>query len=220
VFTGKIWGKRIVPYEPTDVVRTADEIRELFGAVRELSANKIIDHIDAHCRAWIERAPFVVISTVDRAGRMDVSPKGDPPGFVRVLDEKTLAIPDRPGNLRADSFLNILDNPRIGLMFIIPRRGEVVRVSGSARIVRDPPLLQSMAVDGRAPALATLVRVEEAFYHCSKSMIRSRMWQPDQWPGIDGLPSYAQALIAHGKLSVSLDYAQERITQSEQERLY
>jgi len=138
-----------------------------------LSANKVIDHIDDHCRAWIERSPFAVISTVDRDGHMDVSPKGDPPGFVRVLDEKTLAIPDRPGNLRADSFQNILDNPRIGLMFIIPRRGEVVRVSGSAQIVRDPPLLQSMAVDGRTPILATLVRVEEAFYHCAKAMIRS-----------------------------------------------
>jgi len=213
-------GESIMPYEPTDVVQTAAGIRDLIGEVRELSVNKIIDHIDAHCRAWIERSPFVVISTVDRNGRMDVSPKGDPPGFVKVLDEKTLAIPDRLGNQRADSFLNIIENPRIGLMFIIPRRGEVVRVSGSAQIVRDPPLLQSMAVDGRAPLLATLVRVEEAFYHCSKAMIRSRMWTPDQWPDIDGLPSYAQALIDHGKLSRSLSYVQEVIDRNERERLY
>lgn len=209
-----------MPYEPTDVVQTADEVRGLFGEVRELSANKIIDHIDAHCRAWIERSPFVVISTIDRNGRMDVSPKGDPPGFVKVLDEKTLAIPDRLGNQRADSFLNIIDNPRIGLMFIIPRRGEVVRVSGSAQIVRDPPLLQSMAVDGRVPLLATLVRVEEAFYHCSKAMIRSRMWTPDNWPDIDGIPTYAQALIDHGKLSRSLSYVQDVIDRNERERLY
>jgi len=209
-----------MPYQSSHVVQTADEIRLLFGEVRELSAHKVIDHIDAHCRAWIERSPFVVISTADSKGCMDVSPKGDPAGFVKVLDEKTLAIPDRPGNLRADSFLNILDNPRIGLMFIIPRRGEVVRVSGSAQIVRDPPLLQSMAVDGRVPILATLVQVEEAFYHCAKAMIRSGMWMPDQWADIEGLPSYAQALIDHGKLTVSLADAQERITHSEQERLY
>ena len=207
-------------YQPTHVVHDSDEIRAILGDVREVSAKKVIDHIDAHCRAWIERSPFVVMCTVDRSGKIDVAPKGDPPGFVKVLDDKTLAIPDRPGNRRADSFLNILENPRIGLMFIVPRRGEVVRVSGAAQVVRDPALLQSMAINDRAPDLAILVRVEEAFYHCGKAMIRSRMWQPDLWSPIEGLPSYAQALLDHGNLSRSLADIEEVVATNERERLY
>jgi PPOX class probable FMN-dependent enzyme len=207
-------------YQPTNIIEAEKEIRDLLGETSEVSAKKVIDHIDDHCRAWIERSPFVVVCTADRNGRMDVAPKGDPPGFVKVLDAKTLAIPDRPGNRRADSFLNILENPKIGLMFVVPKRGEVVRVSGSAKIVRDSQLLESMAINGRVPALAILVRVEEAFYHCGKAMIRSRMWQPDQWPDIEGLPSYAQALLDHGHLSRSLTDLEELVTRNERERLY
>lgn len=209
-----------MPYQPTDILRDPAEITALIGEVRPLSANKIIDHIDPLCRAWIERSPFIIISTADASGRMDVSPKGDPPGFVRVLDEKTLAIPDRPGNNRFDSFRNILENPRIGLLFVIPRRGEVVRVSGTAQLVRDPPLLRSMEVNNRVPQLAILVRVEEAFYHCGKAMIRSRMWSPEQWPDIEGLPAYAQALLDHGRLPRTLEEVQAVVTHNEQERLY
>ena len=207
-------------YQPSDVIETAAELRHVLGEVREASANKVIDHIDVHCRAWIERAPFVVVCTSDQNGRMDVAPKGDPAGFVRVLDDKTLAIPDRLGNRRADSFLNILENPRVGLMFVVPRRGEVARVSGSAQVVRDAPLLDSMAVNGRAPQLAILVRVEDAFWHCGKAMIRSRMWQPGEWPDIDGLPSYAQALLDHGNLSRSLAELEEVVAHNEREHLY
>ncbi len=207
-------------YQPTHVISSAEEIRSLLGEPSHGQRFKIIDHIDQHCRAWIERSPFVVMCTVDRSGKMDVSPKGDPPGFIRILDERMLAIPDRLGNARADTFLNIIENPRIGLIFIVPKRNEVVRVSGSAQVVRDPPLLEAMAVNGRAPRIATLVHVEEAFYHCGKAMLRSRMWQPDQWGATDGIPSYAQALMDHAKPPLTLDEMQERIDRNERERMY
>ena len=207
-------------YQPSDVIRTEAEIRDILGEVLPSQVNKIIDHIDQHCRAWIERSPFVVVTTADKDGRIDVSPKGDPPGFVKVLDDKTLAIPDRPGNHRADSFVNIIQNPRIGLMFVVPKRTEVVRVSGTAQIVRDRPLLKTMAINTRVPQLAILVNVEEAFYHCGKAMVRSRMWQPDHWADIDGLPSYAQALIDHGDPPYTLAELEQRTAANERDRLY
>ena len=207
-------------YQPTNVVKSATEVSNILGSMNPNQEFKIIDHIDEHCRAWIEKSPFVVICTYDAEGKVDVSPKGDPPGFVTILDEKTLAIPDRLGNRRADTFHNILQTSRIGLMFVVPKRGEVVRVSGTAEIVVDPPLLNAMAVNGRAPQLATLVRVEEAFYHCGKAMIRSRMWQPDEWGDIDGIPSYAQALIDHANPPETVEEMQEKIDNNERNRLY
>src|SRR4029450_4489445 len=133
-------------------------------------------------------------------GAMDISPKGDPPGFVKILDRHTLAIPDRLGNHRADTFLNVLECPNVAIVFIIPKRREVVRVSGTAELVQDPDLLEMMPVNGKLTQLAVLVRVREAFFHCGKSMIRSGMWEPEKWGNIEGLPSYAQALKDHGKL--------------------
>ena len=157
-------------YQPSKIVSSAEEIKRTLGELSDNQRDKTIDHVDAHIAAWIERSPFVVLSTFDEAGNIDVSPKGDPPGFVKILDKKTLAIPDRIGNHRADTFHNLLDNPRIGLMFIVPQRREVVRVSGSAQIVKDEELLESMAIKNRRPQLAILVRVEEAFLS---------LWQSD-----------------------------------------
>ena len=207
-------------YEATHVIASEAEIRQILGEVFPSQVNKVIDHIDAHCRAWIERSPFIVVSSADQEGRIDVSPKGDPPGFVKVLDETTLAIPDRPGNRRGDGFLNILQNPRIGVMFVVPKRGEVLRIGGTAQIVRDPDLLLQMAVNRRVPTLAILLHVEEAMFHCGKSMIRSGMWRPETWGPIEGLPSYAQALIDHGHPPHSLEEMEERVALNETERLY
>src|SRR5258705_2818538 len=127
---------------------------------------------------------------------MDVSPKGDPPGFVQVLDDETLAIPDRPGNRRADTFSNVLQNPGVGLIFLIPGKLETLRVNGRARIVRDMALRERMAVQGKVPQIALVVTVEEAFIHCGKCMIRSQLWQPESWPDGDALPSQAECLVA------------------------
>jgi PPOX class probable FMN-dependent enzyme len=205
---------------PTQVVRTKEELQTILGKPGESQANKSIDHIDQHCRTWIERCPFIVISSANAQGSMDVSPKGDPPGFVRVLDEQTLAIPDRLGNRRADTFLNILENPNVAIVFIIPRRGETLRVVGEAQIVCDASLLHTMVVQDKVPELAMVVHVKAAMFHCGKSMIRSKLWQPEAWPSIEGLPTYAQALMDHAKPPMTEEEMQERLTRNEQERLY
>lgn len=207
-------------YDAKHVITSVAEVKEILGPDFPIQISKVIDHIDAHCRAWIERTPFIVISSADAAGAMDVSPKGDPPGFVKILDDRTLAIPDRLGNHRGDTFKNVLENPKVGILFVIPRRTEVVRISGSARIVKDPDLLAEMAVNGKVPDLALLVHVEEAMFHCGKAMIRSRMWQPEEWGSIDGLPTYGQALKDHGNLSDPIEDLEAIVARNEAERLY
>lgn len=207
-------------YQPRNIVTSATELKAALGPDFPSQVAKIIDHIDVHCQAWIERCPFVVIASCSASGAMDVSPKGDPAGFVKILDHKTLAIPDRIGNHRGDTFLNVLENPRVALMFIIPRRREVVRVSGAAQVVKDDELLDDMVVNSHRPDLALLVRVEEAFFHCGKSMIRSRMWQPDEWRSIDGLPSYGQALKDHAILPDPVADLEQRMMHNETNRLY
>jgi uncharacterized protein len=207
-------------YEPKHVVSTTEEIREVLGEVLYSQDTKCINHIDQHCRTWIEHSTFVVISSINQEGQVDVAPKGDPAGSWQVLDEHTLAIPDRLGNNRADTFFNILDNPRVGLMFVVANRREVVRVSGSALIVKDPELLASMAIKGKAPDLAIVVSVEEAMFHCGKSMIRSNLWNPDKWASVEGLPTYGQALVDHGKLSISAEDMQAGVEHNAIESLY
>ena len=207
-------------YEPTDVVTTEAEVRQILGEGYASQVQKVIDHIDDHCRKWIERSPFIVVASFDRLGMMDVSPKGDAAGFVRYLDPQSLAIPDRPGNRRGDTFFNILQMPRIGVLFIVPKRKEVLRVSGSAQIVRDRDLLNSMASKGRVPALAVLLQVEEAMFHCGKSITRSGLWEPSAWGSVEGLPTYAQALIDHAKPPYTVDEMATRLAAHDKEFLY
>src|SRR4051812_45505578 len=152
----------------SDPVTTEAQLREVVGAPVPRAVNKEIARLDAHCRTIIARSPFVLIASCDGEGRMDVSPKGDPPGFVKVVDDSTLAIPDRPGNRRADTFSNVLRNPGVGLLFLIPGMVETLRVNGRASIVRDLALREQMAVGGKVPALALIVTVEQAFIHCGK----------------------------------------------------
>ena len=198
-------------YTPKQVISSTEEIRSILGEVYYSQDTKCIDHIDAHCRAWIERAPLVVVASMSGSEQLDVAPKGDPAGSFKVLDEQTLAIPDRPGNNRADTLINIIENPRIGLMFVIPNRREVVRVSGSAQITTDPDLVESMTVNGKSPKLVILVHVEEAMFHCGKALIRAKMWEPEKWQSVAGLPTYAQALIDHGKLTIATEDLQKGI---------
>lgn len=180
--------------DPKHVISSSQQLRELVAPPRAAQQTKVLGALDDHGRRWIERSPFVVVSSVGADGRMDVSPKGDPPGFVQVLDDHTLAIPDRPGNRRLDTLFNVLARPQVGLMFVVPGRGEVLRVSGRATIVKDPELLEPMAVSGRSPLLALVVAIEEVMFHCGKSVIRSNLWSPEAWPDIDGLASYAECL--------------------------
>jgi len=204
----------------SDIVSSAAELHEVVGQPSHRVQQKVIDRIDEHCRQFIERSPFLVIGSSDGAGNVDLSPKGDPAGFVAILDERTIAIPDRPGNRRLDTFHNILANPSVGLIFLVPGKRETLRVSGRAAIVRDPVLRERLAVNGKVPALALVVTVERAFFHCAKCMIRSRLWEPDHWPELEGLAPLAEILVAHTKLGDSIADMQAMIDRSAREQLY
>jgi PPOX class probable FMN-dependent enzyme len=203
-----------------DVVDSEQALREVVGAPIQRSLQKEIHHLDGHCRALIAASPFVLIASGDTSGRLDVSPKGDPAGFVQVLDDHTLAIPDRPGNRRADTFSNVLQNPGVGLLFLIPGKLETLRVNGQARIVRDAALRAQMAVQGKVPALALVVTVSEAFIHCGKCMIRSGLWAHEAWAPPDHLPSQARCLVDHGGLSETVEEVQASIEEARRTRLY
>lgn len=207
-------------YEPKQVLTSEAQLREILPEQYPSQTGKVIDHIDDHIRVWIERSPFLTMATVSSTGQVDLSPKGDPAGFVKVLDEKTLAVPDRPGNHRFDSFLNIMQTGRIGLVFLVPNRREVVRVAGSAQVVRDLELREQLAVNDKVPDFVVLVRVEEAFYHCGKAVIRSRLWEPEAALPIDGLPSYAAAVKDHAELEDPVEEINELFMMNEQYRLY
>lgn len=207
-------------YRPTDVVTSLDEVLGRYAKATAAQQTKILDHVDDLIRVWVERSPFLTMATVSAAGQVDVSPKGDPAGFVKVLDDKTIAIPDRPGNHRFDTFANILDTGRIGLVFFVPNRNEVVRINGHAQIVEDTELRETMAIKGRVPDYAILVRVEEAFYHCGKAIIRSALWRPDAAAPIDGLPTYAEALMQQSDPQQSFEDLQARLDNNDKNRLY
>jgi uncharacterized protein len=185
------------------IVDCEAELREIIGPLNPKVLAKDIDRLDEICRDFIAASPFCLIATAGPDGHIDISPKGDPAGFVRVLDDTLLAIPDRPGNRRLDTFRNLLDNPRVGILFLIPGKGETLRVIGDARIVRDGDLLASMAIKQRAPQLALIVHVERVFMHCPKCIIRSKLWKPEAWPDLAGLADIGQAMIKHGDLKVS-----------------
>ncbi|MFT5356343.1 MAG: PPOX class probable FMN-dependent enzyme [Polyangiales bacterium] len=172
-------------------VETSDELRGILGEVAPRVANKVKTDLGPLHKAWIDASPLYFISSVSASGHVDISPKGDPAGSVLVLDDKTVVLPERPGNRRADGFHNVLENPRAGLIFLIPGRGDTLRVSGSARLVRDAPFFDRLAVRGRRPALALMVSVESVFFHCSKAFLRSELWDAKTWRP-DALPSRAQ----------------------------
>jgi PPOX class probable FMN-dependent enzyme len=183
------------------LVTSMEQLQALYGERMPASVIKEIDHINAHYRALIEAAPFVAIATCGPEG-LDCSPKGDPSGFIRILDDKTLAIPDRPGNNRIDGFRNIVRDPRIALLFLIPGVGETLRVNGRASISVDPELMASFAINGKLPRCVLIVHVESAYFHCSKAIVRSKLW--DEATKIDrkSLPSTGSIIaeLSKGRL--------------------
>lgn len=162
-------------------VDSPDQVAEILGEAVPGIAQKVADRLDAVSRDFIEHSPLALVSTVDAAGRLDVSPKGDAPGFCHIADDRTLLLPDRKGNRLAFGFKNILQTHRIGLLFLMPKVRESLRVNGSAEITRDPALLERLAVKGRPALLCTRIHVEECFLHCGKALIRSKLWQPEHW---------------------------------------
>jgi uncharacterized protein len=185
------------------IVRNLDEIRGHIGAPVPPVLAKMMDHIDSVSRAIIEKSPFIVVASATRDGYPDISPKGDPVGFVRVLDEHYLAFPDRPGNKRVDTFQNLLENPYLAILFVIPGKGETLRVTGEVRIVRDQALRESMAVEGKVPEYAIVMHVERVLIHCPKCVFRANLWQPEKWPDSSKTAGIAEAMIAHAKLDTT-----------------
>jgi PPOX class probable FMN-dependent enzyme len=157
------------------------ELREILGTVTPRVANKARAELHAYHREWMAASAFVLVSTSGKAGQCDVSPKGDPAGFTHVIDERTMAIPERPGNRRADGFHNILENGHVGLLYLIPGRGDTLRINGRARLVREAPFFDEMIVNGHRPELAILVYIESIFFHCSKVFLRSKLGKPEGW---------------------------------------
>ena len=181
------------PFE--HVVTSEQQLRHIVGAPSSRAVLKERAALDAHCRAFIELSPFLLMATSAQDGRCDVSPKGDAPGFVRVLDEHRLVIPDRPGNKRLDGMRNILVNPHVGLVFLVPGREETLRVNGRAWITRDPGVLELCVAQGKTPLLAVGVEVDECFLHCAKAFRRARLWLLETWPAPEALPSMARVLF-------------------------
>jgi uncharacterized protein len=180
----------IEPKAATERAVTSEALlRELYGQPGERAVAKERPVLNEDCRAFIAHSPFLVMGTAGADGRCDVSPKGDAPGFVVVLDDQHLAIPDRLGNNRLDGLRNVVDNPHVGLIFFIPGREDTLRVNGRARIVRDEALLERLAVAGKRPVTALVVEVEQCFMHCARAFKRAGLWEPERWPDASNVRS-------------------------------
>ena len=172
-------------------VTSADELRAIVGQPTPAVAKKVTDRLSEAQQGWLKQSPLGFVATTDAHGRVDVSPKGDPPGFVQIIDDTTIAIPERPGNRRVDGFLNVLQRPHVGTVFVIPGRGDTLRINGSARILSDADYFHAMVVDGKRPILALEIDIEEVFFHCPKAFLRSDAWKPESW-NPTAVPSVAQ----------------------------
>ena len=196
-----------------------ESLRALYGAPSETAQRKVLRRLDRHCRAVIAASPFLVIGSADADGNCDVSPRGDAPGFVAVLDDERLLIPDRRGNKRVDTMGNILENPHVALIFFVPGMTETLRVNGRVEIATNAALLAPLAVNGKAPQSGLLVQVEEAFLHCGKALIRSKLWDPERQIERSSLPSLGR-MIADQVEGLQADDAEANIEQAYRERLY
>ena len=170
------------------------ELRTVYKPPAPRAAQKVLDHLDDHCQNFIALSPLCILSSANADGQADASPRGDPPGFVQILDDKTLLLPDRPGNNQVDSLQNIVQNSGVGLLFFVPGMNETLRVKGKAEIVTDDDLLEPMKIRNRAPISGLRVTVEEAFLHCGRALIRSRVWDPEAQIDRSDYPTYGQVL--------------------------
>ncbi|KTS33631.1 pyridoxamine 5'-phosphate oxidase [Methylobacterium indicum] len=200
-------------------IRNADELRDHMGPVSRLAEGKVLARLDPHARAFIALSPFLVVATADAEGRADASPRGDAPGFVQVLDDATLLIPDRRGNNRADSFGNLLAAPGIGLIFLVPGVTETLRVNGTARITTDVALLTPLAAQGKVPTTGLLVAVREAFFHCGKAVMRARLWDPAAQVPRGTVPSLGR-ILAEQTGALGVTEAERLMEESYRTRLY
>ena len=180
--------------EDADLVTNEAELRTVYRKPIPRAFQKELDHLDGHSRRFIEMSPFCVIGTTGNDGRADTSPRGDPPGFVAIPDDKTLLIPDRPGNNVVDTLTNVMEHPHVGLLFFVPGMNETLRVTGTAEITADPEALEPLSVGGRTPISALRVTVNRVFLHCGRALIRSRLWDPEARIDREAYPTYGQVL--------------------------
>jgi PPOX class probable FMN-dependent enzyme len=199
--------------DDAQTITSLDALHGLYDAPSERVRLKQIDRLDEHCRAFIAASPFLILATCGSAGA-DGSPRGDHPGFVEVADDTTLLLPDRRGNNRIDSLRNIVENPAVGLIFLVPGVHETFRVNGRARISTDPALLARFAVDGKAPKTVLVIAVQEAFIQCARALVRSDLWNPARHVHRDELPSIGTILAAHtgGKVDAAAYDAEAAVT--------
>ncbi len=203
-----------------DIIEDIGEIRELYGHPMERAVKKQLPRLEKHSRAFIALSPFLVIASADPEGRVDASPKGDAPGFVQVLDDATLLIPDRLGNNRVDTIGNLISSPGVGLIFFVPGLRETLRVNGKARVTTDPALLEPCAVNGKAPRSGILVTAEEVYFHCGKALIRSDLWNPEKMLKHADFPPLGQVIAEQIGDGRSTEDAVRNTEESYRTRLY
>lgn len=204
-----------------DSLSSEEELRAILGYPSEVVKKKTIHHLDQHCCDYISLSPLLFISTSDDQGLCDVSPRGDAPGSVFVIDDKHFVIPERPGNRRIDSLRNILANPRVGIIFIIPGLEETLRINGKACVIKDEHILEQMKAKDKKPLLGIGVEVEECFIHCAKAFKRSKLWDHQSWINTDSLPSIPKMVAAHVNSSEFTEEVIEKgLQESYEKRLY
>jgi PPOX class probable FMN-dependent enzyme len=195
-----------------NAVRDEAGLRALYEMPNELVARKEIDHLDEHCKRYLAVCRFALVASADRDGRADVTPRGGPAGFISVLDDHLLAIPDATGNKRLDTFRNVVQTGRAGLLLLLPGRGQTLRINGRACVSTDPDLLAGLTAVGKPPRAALVLRAEEVFTHCPKAFVRSGLWDPATWPGKDEQPSPAAMLRDHvGDPDLTLEQAEQKM---------
>lgn len=204
-----------------DIITSTDELRVILGEPSKRAKAKVIHKLDEHCRTLLKHARFLVISTSNEDGSCDASPRGDAPGFVHIIDDHHIVIPERPGNKRIDSLQNIVSNPHVGLLFMIPGMEETLRINGNAHITRNQELLEKLEANQKVPQFGIVVEIQEIYIHCAKAFIRSKLWDTKTWPNRNELPSMATIVKAHAELrESSIEEIEESLQESYTTRLY
>jgi PPOX class probable FMN-dependent enzyme len=201
-------------------IQSSSDLRDVAKKPSHYVDNKVIDHIDTLSQRFIAASSLAIVSSIRPDGVLDLTPRGDPPGFVRVLNRKLIAIPDRPGNNRMDTFENVLENQNVGILFIIPGHRDTLRVSGKGAVVRDSKLAQETAINGRPADLILLLKVERVLSHCPKAFVRGKVWQPNEWPDTADVPTLAEMLVAHGNMSETVAEVDAAVRKDGETRLY
>lgn len=207
-------------HEVEQRIESVESLRAEVGPPSRAAVDKVIDHVDDLARRFIAAAPLAIMATRRADGSVDLTPRGDPPGFVHVLDWHTLAMPDRPGNNRMDGFSGIIETGAVSLLFLIPGHNDTLRVSGRAALVRDTALSERLAVNGRPSGYCVLLRVERVFCHCPKAFVRGKVWSPEDWPDASDVPSLAEMVKAHGDLADPLADLEVMVRESVRATLY